>query len=206
MYIACPECNTKFAIKKEQIGENGRKVKCSKCSHIWHYTPKKQKPESPTIKHKETLSQPTPARTKPIKGVNVPALRPKKIPSYLPWIPSLLIGFIVIVSIILFNSSLLNHNPLELRNMQITKDTDLGKLTVTYKVYNSSDKELKMPLVRVQLIDNNNNILKSRIDDHTHLTIAPNKCVQVKTEFSPVPESAENINILIGNKLDFLLQ
>lgn len=204
MYIACPECNTKFAIKKEQIGESGRKVKCSKCSHIWHYDPKKEEPKSPAIKHEDVVNRP--AQTKPAKGVNVPALRPKKIPSYLPWIPYLIIGFIIVVSIILFNTSLLNHSPLELRNMQITKDVDLGKLTVAYKVFNSSDKELKMPLVRVQLIDNNNNILKSRIDDHTHLMIAPNKSVQVKTEFSPVPESAENINIMIGNKLDFLLQ
>ena len=34
MYIACPECDTKFVVKPEQIGKEGRKVKCSKCSHV----------------------------------------------------------------------------------------------------------------------------------------------------------------------------
>ena len=37
MYIACPECDTKFVVKPEQIGKEGRKVKCSKCSLVWHH-------------------------------------------------------------------------------------------------------------------------------------------------------------------------
>lgn len=36
MIIACPKCNTGFFVTPEQIGLSGRRVKCSKCSHIWH--------------------------------------------------------------------------------------------------------------------------------------------------------------------------
>lgn len=197
MYIACPKCNTKFAVKKEQIGNAGRKVKCSKCAHIWHCTPG----EEVSIERKTTK-----AETHSTRGVNVPALLPTKIPSYLFLIPISIVGIIIIVSMLLFNTNLLDDGQLNLKDMQIIKDQDLGKVTVSYKVHNSSAKDIKMPLVRIRLIDKDNNILKSRIDNHTHLVISPNKCVQVKTEFAPIPESAENVDIMIGDKLDFLLR
>ena len=37
MIIECPNCNKKFSIDKKLIPENGRKLKCSSCDHIWHY-------------------------------------------------------------------------------------------------------------------------------------------------------------------------
>ena len=37
MIIECPNCNKKFIIDKKLIPENGRKLKCSSCDHIWHY-------------------------------------------------------------------------------------------------------------------------------------------------------------------------
>lgn len=35
MIIKCPECSTGFAIKEELLPPEGRKVKCSKCAHVW---------------------------------------------------------------------------------------------------------------------------------------------------------------------------
>ncbi len=37
MIIECPNCNKKFSIDKNLIPENGRRLKCSSCEHIWHY-------------------------------------------------------------------------------------------------------------------------------------------------------------------------
>ena len=35
MIITCPNCNSKYSIKKELLGEKGKKVKCSDCSYQW---------------------------------------------------------------------------------------------------------------------------------------------------------------------------
>jgi predicted Zn finger-like uncharacterized protein len=35
MYITCPECFTRYIVKAQSIGANGRKVKCAKCGHQW---------------------------------------------------------------------------------------------------------------------------------------------------------------------------
>ena len=37
MIIECPNCNKKFNLDEKLIPQNGRTLKCSSCSHIWHY-------------------------------------------------------------------------------------------------------------------------------------------------------------------------
>jgi len=35
MILTCPNCNTRYLTKPEAIGNNGRTVRCSKCSNTW---------------------------------------------------------------------------------------------------------------------------------------------------------------------------
>lgn len=35
MILTCPNCNTRYLTTPEAIGENGRTVRCSKCSNTW---------------------------------------------------------------------------------------------------------------------------------------------------------------------------
>ena len=37
MIIECPNCNKKFNLDQKLIPQNGRTLKCSSCSHIWHH-------------------------------------------------------------------------------------------------------------------------------------------------------------------------
>ena len=36
MIITCPECATRFMLDDADMPEDGRKVRCSRCSHVWH--------------------------------------------------------------------------------------------------------------------------------------------------------------------------
>ena len=205
MYIVCPECDAKFVINPEQIGKHGRKVKCSKCSHIWHQRLNNHLKIEPILE---------PGSIKPIplgNGVNLPALLPIRIPAYLYGLPVLLIGMIIFMTITLFPTtfgldSILNSKALSIRDLQITYNKELGKIIVNYKVLNSSDKNVKMPLVRIRLFDKNNRVIKSKIDDYSKINLAPAQKVSISTEFAPAPPSTENIDIILGNKLDFILR
>lgn len=206
MYIACPECDTKFVVTPEQIGKHGRKVKCSKCSHIWH-----QKLDNP-VRIEPTILAPAPSEVTPLgNGVNLPALLPVKIQPYLYALPVLMIGMIIFMMVMLFPNnlgfdSLLNSNQLSIKDIRIEDHKEIDKITVSYKVLNNSLKTLKMPLVRIRLFDKSDRILKSLIDDHTNIDMSPSQFIQVKTEFVPAPPSTESIDIMIGNKIDFILR
>ena len=39
MIISCPSCSARFTVDDSALGPEGRKVKCSKCGHIWHQQP-----------------------------------------------------------------------------------------------------------------------------------------------------------------------
>jgi predicted Zn finger-like uncharacterized protein len=204
MYIACPECNTKFVVTREQIGKHGRQVKCSKCLHVWHQKLNESERVEPTIlvqKEEITLGN----------GVNLPALVPVKIQPYLYIMPIFMIGMIIFMLFMLFPNkigvdSLLNNNYLSIRDIKIDHYKEIDKITVSYKILNSSKQNLKMPLVRIRLLDKTDRVIKSLIDDHTNINMAPNQFIQIKTDFVPAPPSTESIDIMIGNKIDFILR
>jgi predicted Zn finger-like uncharacterized protein len=204
MYISCPECDTRFVVNSEQIGTHGRKVKCSKCAHIWHQRLDKHLKVEPVLEPLSLVSTPL------MKGVNLPALLPIKIPLYLYGLPVFLIGMIIFMTITLFQDSfelhsVLNDKDLSIRDLQITNNKELGKIIVNYKVLNSSTNNIKMPLVRIRLFDKNNRVINSRIDDHSDINLSPSQNISISTE-TPVPPSTENIDIMLGNKLDFILR
>jgi predicted Zn finger-like uncharacterized protein len=39
MILTCPECSSRFVLPDEALGEDGRKVKCSACGHVWFQSP-----------------------------------------------------------------------------------------------------------------------------------------------------------------------
>lgn len=39
MIITCPECETRFMISDQALGDEGRTVRCSKCAHTWFQSP-----------------------------------------------------------------------------------------------------------------------------------------------------------------------
>jgi predicted Zn finger-like uncharacterized protein len=204
MYISCPECDTRFVVNSEQIGTHGRKVKCSKCAHIWHQRLDKHLKIEPVLESLSLVSTPL------MKGVNLPALLPIKIPLYLYGLPVFLIGMIIFMTITLFQDSfelhsVLNDKDLSIRDLQITNNKELGKIIVNYKVLNSSTNNIKMPLVRIRLFDKNNRVINSRIDNHSDINLSPSQNISISTEI-PVPPSTENIDIMLGNKLDFILR
>lgn len=46
MDVSCPNCATRFRIPEGAIGEDGRRVRCSKCAHTWHQMPVEDELES----------------------------------------------------------------------------------------------------------------------------------------------------------------
>ncbi len=201
MYIACPECTTRFVVTAEQIGKEGRKVKCSKCLHIWQQHPPEQLRVEPKIESS--------TKTLPLgNGVNLPVLLPVKIPAHLLYgLPILLVSMIIFMFTILFQDNFVLPSILNTKDLiisDISYQRTLGKTAINYKVSNLSDKSVKIPLIRIRVFDKNHRLINFRIDDHSNIKLSPSQNVVIKTELEDVPPHA-NIDIMIGNKLDFIL-
>lgn len=60
MIIACPSCTTRFSVKAAAFPAEGRKVRCARCSHVWHATMQEGEPTRAADR-----AVPTPAPTPP---------------------------------------------------------------------------------------------------------------------------------------------
>ncbi|MDG1437287.1 MAG: zinc-ribbon domain-containing protein [Rickettsiaceae bacterium] len=203
MYIACPQCDTKFVVTPKQIGLNGRKVKCSKCLHVWHYKLDTNIVDEPVITKQKPIA--------PIgNGVNLPALVKSEKPSYLFLLPGFVMGAIIVLLVFLFPqqvgiNSFFNKKDVAIQDVKIVKDAESEKIVVKYKVHNNSASSINIPLIRISLFDQNHDLIQENIDNHSKIMIDPGKTVQIKTQFLSVHESVKTVDIMAGNKLDFIL-
>tara|TARA_R110000868_G_scaffold36453_7_gene129401 strand:- start:2970 stop:3881 length:912 start_codon:yes stop_codon:yes gene_type:complete len=62
MKIACPRCDTRYALSEEALGDQGRKMKCAKCAAVWLALP-----ETPALTARQSLQALRPARPAPVQ-------------------------------------------------------------------------------------------------------------------------------------------
>lgn len=211
MYIACPNCQTKFIVSNNQIGINGRRVKCSKCNHIWY-----QKLDYNTSKLNdfENKISSEPIKT-PIKNgysdqsFNVPVILPYKSPKSkksnifrLIWI-----SFIIVCLATLFVDGfgfLGKYNQLKMEEIHLGKS--YGGTKILYKLSNNSDYLISKPLIKVKVMDRHKHVLEDCVSIiKLHAQIPAKQSVYVEMDMKSLPPVASYIDVTIGNRLGFLL-
>ncbi|NIA68424.1 DUF3426 domain-containing protein [Pelagibius litoralis] len=60
MIVSCPACESRFAVEREQLGFDGRIVRCGKCGNCWHQMPEDEPPEAVEAAPAESESIPPP--------------------------------------------------------------------------------------------------------------------------------------------------
>ncbi len=230
MSITCPRCHTSFSLFPDQIGTNGRKVKCSNCQHIWY-----QKPEFVTEapSNANNQEQSIPATNKPVqpdeiknsvshkadnlvyahKGTNLPVLLPINIPQPSNNVSIILINLIFLLLYILFHEKLnilalpkFHNNKLMIDNIQADHTTDNNQLKVSYRITNHDNEDIIIPLTRVRLLDKQDMPVKTYILDQKNIKLLPKQYIDINTTLKLAPFSSTSLDIMLGNSLDFILQ
>lgn len=215
MYLSCPACYTSFVVTAEQIGPNGRRVRCSKCNHGWFASPiiKKETGPIPVQKYSPIIPDRVGSTTEKFKpGVNLPALLPINIPLYLYIAPVLLAAAIIFSSMVLFQDKLSfmgllgTSDNLSVHDINIEYDKEMGNIVASYKIVNMSPEFVSVPQIRIRLLDGKHRTLKSHVASNTNSTLAPKQYVTIRTNFADAPPNVQFIDISLGNKLDFILR
>ncbi len=95
MILVCPSCMARYRVKVEALGATGRRVKCTRCSHVWHAEPPEHQVE---IVHAELEVMPPsdipePRRPPPRAQLPVPAssVRRRRRQSLWTWVACFLV-------------------------------------------------------------------------------------------------------------------
>ncbi|WP_375327418.1 MJ0042-type zinc finger domain-containing protein [Candidatus Tisiphia endosymbiont of Nemotelus uliginosus] len=230
MNITCPRCHTSFALLPEQIGINGRKVKCSNCQHIWYQKPEllpepvlsasnKDQPIIPINKpavlsndHK-VISNRNENLVYANKGANLPVLLPITIPQHTNLSSIILINLIFLLSYILFHEKLnipaltkFYENKVIIENIQANHTSINHQLKVSYRITNHDIHNIIIPLIRIRLLDKRDMPIKTYILDQKDIKLSPKQHIDINTLLEIVPASSTALDITLGNNLDFILQ
>ncbi len=156
MILQCPACNTRYLVPDTSIGAAGRTVRCAKCKHMWQVAGVTQPAMSAVADMVEEIN----VKPRPIpKGSNLPVAKAPK-PSFMLMggVFSFAVTALTLLLIMMF-PSLIGSPPskgLVLTDVVFNKTEKEGLpplYEISGKIYNSSDKEITAPILRVSLVD-----------------------------------------------------
>lgn len=193
MIITCPECKTRYMIKSEKLGLDPKSVRCAKCKHQWTVSPNplsqditKEKPPLPPIARLDS-----PNLEVQQKELNAKLKKRKTV--FFSFVGALIFaGFIA--SIVLKDQIMEKYPTLtsvyelvgfsapeqadsfaglriEGIERQQSKTADMTVLSFSGKVKNTSEIEVPVPNVKVQLFDEDGILLDEWTAQPEHKTL-----------------------------------
>lgn len=212
MYIICPKCNTNFVITENQIGKTGRKVRCSKCKHIWIA---KQTNKNNHSSKKENII-PTKNESKPITPETrfydgnarlLPTIikdrnnQDAKLCFY-KWAITLLV-IVMIISLDVINFGHFRFSQDFIVKEVDARSIDNNKTKIEFTIVNNTTRTLNLPIIRYRFFDKNNKIITRKLVENKIAKLEPKESITIYKEFEI---KAVNLDVTLGSKLDFIMR
>lgn len=224
MIITCPQCETRYTVDAASFPVSGRKVRCSKCAHVWHQVA----PEP------ERVLAPEPAPASSAAGAVAPAapgfaairasVAPRPQASRRSWAERLgliagwtglalmlvLIGWMGLrfhqqIEALWPQSSALyatfgvkmNSGGVEINDVAYRHETENGQpvLEVSGKLVNVSSHELAVPRVRVTLTDDGQRELYHWIYNPPQKMLGVGQSIGFSTKLTGPPPAAKHFQL-----------
>ena len=233
MIVTCEQCNSKFKLSQQEVAtidEMGRILRCGNCYHMWlttsadninavsHQPTDNKLLENLQNNHKAavTLLNMMPPEIEVEKIINVPLA--VKLFFY-----TILFCAVIIISIASKNH-LFNHVKaiapiLSLMGLSDTKGLEFEKITIVKSslkkgkpliisgyIINKSNKDLLVPDIRIQFLDDKGQVLYSMIYNLPVKLLKPGEKAKISNRFSAYPRDADIIILDIGNYPEFFMR
>ncbi len=203
MLISCPNCSSTFAVPAKALGENGKKVKCSKCGHMWH--------QNPPPAEKSSLDN----------LLNVNKSEDKNLPvktnktNNLGYIAACLILVFICVILQFMAMPKLNENISQMLGLEdftaikmvnFTSESQINDnkwdIKISGVITNTSSREVKTPTLDVKILSKGGRVIaedKIKIEKEK---LEPYEIYNFSTEINRVTGNAEILDITFGNWLE----
>lgn len=212
MIVSCPACEGRFEVDKEQLGYDGRVVRCGKCGNCWHQMPE----NDPRVAAAEP-DVPPPPRRRP------PAVKKKGRGVLVGWVLLLLFVAGVAAGAWFERQRIVERFPqladayallgipvvppgavLDLVVMEPTSTVEAGDTVVTVRgtITNVSKLKQTLPNLRAQVLDGQGSVLAEWIFAPPRSEIDAGETVDFRTETRNPPEGAQNLSITVVGGAD----
>lgn len=223
MIITCPECETRYTADTAGFPASGRKVRCSKCGHLWHQAA--PEPES-------VLTQESPLASGAAEHGGATSLASAQATSSPPQVPvakrswaenlGLVAGWTGLAAMLVLigwmglrfrqeiaalwpQSSTLyatfgvkvNSGGIEINDVTYRHETENGRpvIEVAGKLVNVSSRELAVPRVRVTLTDDDQRELYHWIFSPPRKTLGVGQSLGFSTRLTGPPPAAKHFQL-----------
>ena len=212
MIVSCPACETRFQVDRQQLGYDGRIVRCGKCGNCWHLMPE----SDPRVAAMAADSDIT-ADTPPLRRRRT-APAPKKSSS------SLAVGWLLLLLFVvgavagdrlererivarfpqladvyaLVGAPVSARGPMLQLSEVTTASADVGGetvITVRGVVANISDLKQTLPSLHAQITDASGAVLVEWTFDPPHRELDAGGSTTFETETRNPPAGAQNVSI-----------
>lgn len=206
MLISCPSCKASFAVPAKAIGETGKKVKCTKCAHVWF--------QEPVRVDKSKLDNiPANIEAKPEDNKKLPV----KIPAKVSIAAVIALVFMVAISAGLFALKNANNYPavakiLKLEDYNNIKFVNFASSNVindnkldfkiSGKIVNTSNAQAKIPPVEVAILSKGGMVITSSELKIEKETLEPYEIYDFNQELTKITGNADKVVLSYGNWLE----
>ena len=218
MFIACPNCSTRYLVDPVAIGITGRDVRCAKCAHSWFQAPPE---EIPLVLG---LEEPNPVLRDIPEGSALPVkVEASGAPAWLKFSASAAMVAALLVVAVVFSPAVKASVPgsgavysllgasdtdgLAMADMQFMR-TPISKrkekISLSVKVVNTSEQERTLPTLRVGILQDGKELDSHDIQPNEPVTIKPGEFYLVERSIESWFKSATHVKVQLGNGLDFL--
>ncbi len=206
MYIICPQCQTRFVVKPDQLGPKGKKAKCVKCQFIWFaeipLNQEKPEPESKQEVIPESITNNISQHDTWLPAV-VYSNQHKHDSNHLyKWIVGVIVILILLLTEAIDHGYFGYNNDLVVSNTYSTKQHN-GNTMLHYTITNNTKHQMDLPIIRFRFFNKHHKLIQRSLIENNVVKIAPGETITLRREFKVDPFSS--FDVTLGSKLDFVL-
>jgi predicted Zn finger-like uncharacterized protein len=216
MILECPKCNARYAVPDRAIGSEGRTVRCARCSHTWFKAPSESADIESKLADLGSVIDEVNAKAKPIpKGSNLP-VAPKGKSALLSPGNLFVYGMAAVVTllaVITYKPELMGFKSTkglmlsDVSMLQLQHDKDQSAYEISGKIINVTNAAMRMPAMRVTLLDKQGKTLQYWEFSSDNSLIEPGKPLPFSTGNLDVQFSAATRFVVdLGNPVELMLR
>lgn len=215
MILTCNACSTRYFVEPNHIGNTGRKVRCSRCKHMWVIEPLNDN-KSATVKTPPKTVKPLP------KGSALPVIQHTRKLGSMIVKATILLGLLNLIAGTIFllythqfgvipgfekiSTSIATYSShgLVLSNVSIQSSKE-GKQFGTLSISNTTKISKAAPHITLLFVNKQGQKVGA-ISPSLKGSIAPHKTVTVKFPVAIIPNHADAVTVSIDNSLITLIK